>query len=199
MESKWAKRKALQIQSGQPIPEADIRALRRILKNALNAGNYGRGISKQASPDEAWDLIQLIEDCQPRVTLAQASKGAEWLIGRTFTSRGALRNTAWTRELTQHDVDVIRTCRAGYLLERCALVGLDVNNAGRWVSDVLPIYRMFGERGSFDYVAASWQSGGWVAIVARDYTDNAAAHWLADKGGPENLARAVDSLARSSD
>ena len=76
MQSKWAKKTAQRIASGE-LAESIIRKARALLRDAVNAEEYfKREPSPSATAAEAWELVEMISTHAPRVTDAQARE--EW-------------------------------------------------------------------------------------------------------------------------
>lgn len=163
MQSKWAKTTAQRIASGE-LAEPIIRKARALLRDAVNAEEYfKREPSPSATAAEAWELVDMISTHAPRVTDAQARKGAEWLRRLVYTSRGTVRRTEAAQQFTAADLRVLQACIARPSFR---LVELDPHSDGRYLRDLAPVYRCIGDNGeSFDYTASAWQSGGAFAIL----------------------------------
>lgn len=155
IQSKWARGFAANIQSGL-LTEGQIRSARRIMANAANSQRWPNRTTKQCTPDEVEELLDLIREHKPDVTADQARKGANWLYSVNFTPRGKLRNTELAREFSDNDRQVIRELHASdtpaFQLVNLAEIG------GNWVH-FTPVYRAIGETMSFEYAAQAWQTG----------------------------------------
>lgn len=159
MQTKWANKTASIIRSGE-VPEGIIRAMRRIMSRAINAGgNSWMTGTPSCTFDDASKLLDLVDEFKPAVTADQARKGADWLYSQVYTPRGVLRNTEFAQQFTAHDRDCILYCRDN---PRFDLVELyDTQQDGARYCSLFPVYRCHGSDGRyFDYVARAWQSGG---------------------------------------
>lgn len=151
--TKWIARKLAQINSGEAIPEADIRGMRTIIRTTLN-----NDCATEADKEGMHLVAEAVYNREPAVTYAQARKGAAWLYAQAFTPRGVVRKTEFAQALTAHDLNVIREC---YAAPRFQLVELEFCEYGRYLQAVFPVYRCHGADGrSFDYSARAWQAGG---------------------------------------
>lgn len=164
MQSKWAKTTAQRIASGE-LAEPIIRKARAVLRGAVNAEEYfKRKPSPSATAVEAWGLVGMISTHAPRVTDAQARKGAEWLRRLVYTSRGTVRRTEAAQQFSDADLRVLKACIARPAFR---LVELEPHYGMHgYLLAFAPVYRCIGDNGeSFDYTANAWQSGGAFAIL----------------------------------
>lgn len=161
MATNWpAKTKAL-ILSGE-VPEAHIIAMRKILSRALNhADNSWMTGTPSCNGEQAEQILELLTEARPHVTIEQARKGAAWLHNGIFTKRGEQRATDFARQFSDADMAVVRFLHKSEN-PRFALIGFfDSRDYGKRYCTLLPIYRAFGEgMASFDYIARAWQAGG---------------------------------------
>jgi len=158
LSTKWARKTANRIISGN-ITEAELIAMRKIMKNAVNHPGHA-----SASADDVAELIYLIETRKPFVSLDQAIKGMAHLTVLAFRKDGTQRQTPDAQELLACDLQVIRQLRDAPSFR---LVGLYEEGRNGWVYSYFPIYRAIASCGNFDYVAPSWQSGRRFQIISR--------------------------------
>lgn len=163
MVTKWEKATRAAIESGT-VEEGKIRSMRRIMAKAYNVGLYGSNGSPSCSSDGADALLQLVEEKCPRVTDAQAEKGAAWLRANVFRKDGEPRATEFAQQFTRDDLHVLRH------LSHFQLRGFwdTREDSGGLYCTLFPIYRAVATDGAFfDYVARAWQSGGNSFIINR--------------------------------
>lgn len=158
MKTKWANNTVKAINSGD-IAEGLIRSIRRITAGAINDHNVS------CTREDAEAILEITERVKPRVSAAQARKGADWLHNSVFTPRGNVRNTDFAACFRESDRKIVQDCFANPCFR---LIGFyDTRESSRWCA-LFPIYRCYGSDGNyFDYVARSWQSGGNFFIVNR--------------------------------
>lgn len=164
MKTKWAKRTAEVIRSGE-VPEGVIRSMRQIMARAINKGvNSWMTGTPSCTYEDAGQLLDMVCEFAPSVSAEQARKGADWLYSQAFTPRGNVRQTEWARGLRESDLQIIRECHAN---PRFRLVELDECWNRSWLI-LSPVYRCYGTGGKyFDYIARAWQSGGNSYIANR--------------------------------
>lgn len=161
MNTRWANITAARI-AGGTLRESHILKMRIIFRDALNRAFYFRKEpNASCNGDDALALLDMVRERKPRVSDAQARKGAAFLRGLAYTPKGARRQTKKSREFTDADLHVLET------LQGFALVGFDEFRDGVYIADLVPTYRAIGAAGSFDYVAQSWQAGGAFSIINR--------------------------------
>ena len=151
--NKWTKNKLAEIASGE-ISEGSIRVIRLRVSRALSRP-FGTPYTV-ITADEAAAILDAIETHKPRVSDAQAAKGAAWLRGAVFTPKGARRATEFASEFSARDCDII-----GAEIREFRLVELRDLGINGWAK-YFPVYRAFDPANaarSFDYLAAAWQSG----------------------------------------
>lgn len=166
MQTKWAKKTAAIIQSGE-VPETIIRSMRQIMARAINAGcNSWMTGTPPCNYDDAAALLEMVDEHRPAVTSEQARKGADWLYSQVFTPTGRVRNTEFADQFRDSDREIVKACRDN---PRFDLVELyDTTQDGARYCSLFPVYRCHGANGAFfDYVARAWQSGGNSFIVNR--------------------------------
>lgn len=148
----WTQKTLTKIASGE-LSEGEIRMIRQRIGFAFTRGYAPRD---KISPDEARELLMAVAKHCPRVSDAQARKGAEWLYKVNFTPKGARRNTDLAREFSERDLDVIKALQTK---PEFKLIDMAESSNGYWTV-YFPTYRAISDAGSFDYTAAAWQSGG---------------------------------------
>jgi hypothetical protein len=153
VKSKWAKKFAAKIESGE-LSEGDIRGARLKLARVFNENSRARTVPG-CGVHEACELLEMLKHLKPRVSDAQARKGADWLYGKIYTPHGALRNTEFAKEFTAADRNVVLELR-----ERPHFTCNGFENVGRngWTFYV-PVYNAIGSESFFRYAAVAWQSG----------------------------------------
>lgn len=125
------------------------RALHALDRKAANLSTSST--SSKMTRAELDDLLGMIYEKQPRIEPNQSAKGLAWLMDKWKTPRGVERknNPYGYRE-------------QNVLANFSHFTLVDFYDAGNhYRSFFLPVYRVHSKDcGSFDYYAASWQSGG---------------------------------------
>lgn len=153
MHNKWAKRMHAAI-SSDLVTEGQIRGMKRKFTDVARAGSYGREMPKGCTVDEMEKLVTLTSTIKPRVTDAQARKGADWLYGQVFTPTGRERQTEFAAEFSAADKVVIKQLRDN---PHFTLVGWQ--DIGHNFPFYVPVYAAIGLDSHFRYAAVAWQSG----------------------------------------